>query len=138
MERIRKLSLKKAGIISTGVGAINIVLHLLLMLNILPYTWVSGGMVQSFEQAYQISRMTIAITFITMLIKLLASEIIPLKLNRFGRIVLSIFLIINIPFDFLMVIGQLLGTIFEKCFTSILTIILLLADFRLAVEKRIE
>ena len=65
-----------------------------------------------------------------------ALTIIQVKLNKFWGIILSAFLIITLPLSFVGVIQQFLGTPFEKCITSVITIIGFLADTRIAFEKR--
>lgn len=61
---IRKFDLRKAGIISATVGAINICIHLLVMANIIPYLWVNGGRTESFEAAVQTSTSSIILTIV--------------------------------------------------------------------------
>ena len=136
LEKIRSTSLKKAGYISIAVGMINIVLHILVITAVLPYQWVNGGRTASYTDAVSISSSSIVITVISMFITLLAAQIIPVHFNRFFGIALSVFLIATLPFDVIGIIQQFLGTPFEKCFTSILTIVVFLADTRVAFEKR--
>ena len=92
---IRKFDLKKAGWISASIGGINIVVHLLVIAGIIPYLWVNGGRTESLEAARQISTQSIIMTVVNIFIALIASRIIPLKLNRFWGIVLSVFLIVT-------------------------------------------
>ena len=103
---------------------------------LLPYTWVNGGRTEDFATACQISFSSIVITLINMVICAIASQIIPVKFNRFWGITLSAFLIVTLPFDIIGIIQQFLGTAFEKCFTSIITILVFLVDIRIAFEKR--
>lgn len=133
---IRKFDLRKAGIISVSVGVINICIHLLVIANIIPYLWVNGGRTESFEAAVQTSRGSIILTIINILIALIASQIIPIKFNKFWGIVISAFLIVTLPLTLVGVIQQFLGTMFEKCVTGIVTIIGFCSDARIAFEKR--
>ncbi|MCQ2584548.1 MAG: hypothetical protein MJ185_03070 [Treponema sp.] len=133
---IRKFNLKKAGWISASVGGINIVVHLLVIASIIPYLWVNGGRTESLEAARQLSTSSIIMTVINILIALIASQIIPVKLNRFFGIVLSAFLIVTLPLTLVGVVQQFLGTTFEKCVMSIVTIIGFCSDTRIAFEKR--
>ena len=133
---IRKFDLKKAGYISVSIGVINIIVHILVITGILPYLWVNGGRSESFAAAQSISFSSIIITVISILITLIASQIIPIRLNKFWGIAISIFLIVTLPFSFVGIISQFLGTIFEKCVMSIVTIVGFCADTRIAFEKR--
>ncbi len=136
LEWIRKFSLRKAGICSVIVGITNIIVHILVVANIIPYLWVNGGRTEAFEAAQQISISSIGMTIVNVLIALVASQIIPIKFNKFWGIVLSVFLIITLPLTLVGVIQQFMGTIFEKCVMGIITIIGFCADTRIAFEKR--
>lgn len=136
LEWIRKFNLRKAGYCSITVGVINVILHILVIVSVLPYTWVNGGRTESFSQAQSISANSIIMTIINILIAALASQIIPVKFNRFWGIAISVFLIVTLPFGVIGIAEQFLGTIFEKCFTSILTIVGFCSDVRIAFEKR--
>jgi len=136
LEWIRKFNLKKAGICGAVIGGINIIVHILVIVNIIPYLWVNGGRTESFAVAQQISTSSIIMTVINILIALIASQIIPIKLNKFWGITLSIFLIITLPLSLIGVIQQFLGTTFEKCVMGIVAVIGFCADTRIAFEKR--
>ena len=136
LEQIRKFNLKKAGYIGLIIGIINIIVHILVITGVVPYTWVNGGMSKSFEAAQSTSFSSIIITFINIMITLIASQIIPIKLNKFWGKTISIFLIATLPLTLLGIFEQFLGTMFEKCVMSIVTIIGFCADVRIAFEKR--
>lgn len=136
LEWIRKFNLRKAGWISASIGGINIIVHLLVISNIIPYLWVNGGRTESFEAAQQISVDSIILTVINIIIALIASQIIPIKINKFWGIVISAFLILTLPLTLVGVAQQFLGTAFEKCVMSIVTIIGFCSDVRIAFEKR--
>ena len=133
---IRKFDLRKAGICSCVIGGVNIIVHILVIANIIPYLWVNGGRTESFAAAQQTSTSSIVVTIVNILIVLIASQIIPVKLNKFWGIALSAFLIITLPLTLIGIIQQFLGTIFEKCVMGIVTIIGFCADTRIAFEKR--
>ncbi|MDD4370477.1 MAG: hypothetical protein PHD56_05335 [Anaerostipes sp.] len=133
---IRKFDLKKAGICSVVIGIINICVHICVILSIIPYTWVNGGLTESLEAARQISASSIIMTIINILISLVASGIIPVRFHPFWGIVLSAFLIITLPFSFWGILQQFMGTTFEKCVMSLVTILGFCADTRIAFEKR--
>jgi|GEM_PF-1005742 len=133
---IRRFDLKKAGYVSVLIGIINILVHILVITGIIPYLWVNGGRSESFSAAQSTSFSSIIITLISILITVIASQIIPIRFNKFWGIVISVFLIVTLPLSFIEIIFQFLGTIFEKCVTSIVTIVGFCADTRIAFEKR--
>ncbi len=133
---IRKFDLKKAGYISVLIGVINIIVHILVITEVLPYLWVNGGRSESISDAQSASFSSIIITVISIIITLIASQIIPIRLNKFWGIAISVFLIATLSLSFIGVIAQFLGTIFEKCVMSIITIVGFCADTRIAFEKR--
>ena len=133
---IRKFDLKKAGYISVSIGVINIIIHILVITGVLPYLWVNGGRSESFTAAQSASFSSIVITVISIIITLIASQIIPIKMNKFWGIAISVFLIVTLPLSVVGIISQFLGTIFEKCVMSIVIIVGFCADTRIAFEKR--
>ena len=136
LEWIRKFDIRKAGICSVVSRGIGIVLHILVIANIIPYLWVNGGRTETFAAAQQISTSSIIMLLVNILITLIASRIIPVRLNKFWGILLSTFLVITLPVTLVGVIQQFLGTPFEKCVTGIVTIIGFCADTRIAFERR--
>ena len=136
LEWIRKFSLKKAGFISVAIGLLTIIVHVLVITGIIPYLWVNGGRSESFEVAQQTSFSSIIIILISIIITIIASQIIPIKFNKFWGIVISVILIVTLPLSFFGIIEQFLGTMFEKCVMSIVTIVGFIADTRIAFEKR--
>lgn len=137
IEKIRKYNIKKAGFISIAIGIVAIAVHVLALLQILPYEWINGGRSPSYQAAFQTSISSIVMILISIMITLIASKIIPLKLNKFWTVLLIIWLWIGVPLDLIGIIQQLLGTSFEKSFMSIVTAIGFLMDFRIALEKRL-
>ncbi len=137
IEKIRRFNIQKAGYISIAVGIVAIFVHVLVMSHVLPYTWINGGRSISYQAAFQTSLSSIVTIFISILITLIASKIIPLGLNKFWTILLIIWLWIGIPLDLIGIAQQFLGTTFEKSCMSIVTIIGCMMDFRIALEKRL-
>lgn len=136
LDKIRQFNLKKAGCGACIIGMINILVHFFVMFQIIPYTWVNGGRTESLMAAHELSVSSIIMTAINILIALVATGIIPIKLNRFWGIVLSAFLILTLPLSFIGIIQQFLGTMFEKIVMSIVTILGFCFDIRIAFEKR--
>ncbi len=136
LEWIRHFDLRKAGIINIAISVINIIVHILVIKGVLPYQWVNGGRTPSFEAAQQISSSSIFIMIPGIIITLFASQIIPVKFNKFWGIAVSALLILLLPVSFIGIIQQFLGTMFEKCVMSIITIIGFCTAARVALEKR--
>lgn len=136
LTRIRKIDLKKAGYGNCIIGLINIVVHLLVIIQIIPYTWVNGGRTESLIAAQELSVSSIFITLFSILINLVAAQIIPIRLNRVCGIALSAFLILTLPLSFIGIIQQFLGTMFERVVMSVVTIVGFCCDTRIAFEKR--
>ena len=109
---IRKYDLNKAGYVSCSIGIITIIVHILVIIGVLPYLWVNGGRSESFSAAQSTSFSSIVITVISILITLIASQIIPVRLNRFWGIAISAFLIVTLPLSFIGIVSQFLGTLF--------------------------
>ncbi len=136
IERIRKISIKRAGLCALIIGTVAIMVHIMVIAQIIPYTWVNGGRTTTYLEAKDISKTSILILLVNMLIVLVASKIIPVKLNKIAAILLSVFLIATLPLSLVGVIQQFLGTTFERSIMGIITIIGFLADVRIALEKR--
>lgn len=136
LNKIRQFDLKKAGYGACIIGLFNIMVHMFVIFQIIPYTWVNGRRTASQVAAQEISVSSIIMTVINILIALVATQIIPIKLNRIVGITLSAFLILTLPFSFIGIIQQFLGTMFEKIVMSVVTIIGFCFDTRIAFEKR--
>lgn len=105
LEWIRKFDLRKAGICSVVSRGIGIVLHILVIANIIPYLWVNGGRTETFAAAKQMSTSSIVMLLVNILITLIASRIIPVRLNKFWGILLSTILVITLPVTLVGVTG---------------------------------
>lgn len=138
IEKIRSFNIRKAGVISLIIGIIGIMVQILMLTHVIPYTWINGGRLPSYQAAVQNSYPSIILILLNIPITLIASRIIPIKLNKFWTIVLIIWLWASIPLDIIGIAEQLLGTLFEKTCMSIITIIGFMMDFRMAAEKRFK
>ncbi len=130
---IKKIGLKTAATASVIIAVVTILIHLLVILQIIPYTWINGGRSASFEAASQASWVSIIILVIFIFIYLWAGRIIPI--TRFKRL-FTVILWLMFAYACLGIIMQFLGTPFEKAVTGVLCILNAIATFRLAIKKR--
>lgn len=136
LSKLKSINIKKAGMISVCLILLTVILHLLVIYQIMPYTWINGGRSASYEIARQTSITSIWVLLIDMIITLIAGKLIPLKLNKFFAVILAVYLWLQVPYTFFGFVLQLLGTIFEKCCMSLVVIAILITKLRMAVEKR--
>ena len=130
---LKKINLKTAGIISVVIAMITITIHTLVILKVMPFTWINGGRSGTFEIAKQTSTISIIILIAGIFISLWACGII--RYLKFTRVLTAI-LWISFAYNCIGIILQFLGTPFENLFTSILCIINAIVTYRLAIEKR--
>lgn len=136
LNKLKVIDLKKAGIASAALTLLTILVHLLVIFQILPHTWINGGRVASFDIARQTSINGIWFLLFDILVSLIAGGIIPLKLKKGFAVVLAVYLWIQVPYTLFGFIIQLLGTVFEKLFMSVIVFVLFVSKLRLALEKR--
>jgi len=130
---IKKINLRTAGLISVVISLITIAIHTLVIFKVMPFTWINGGRSETFEIAKQTSTISIIILIVGIFISFWACGIIHFK--KFKKLLTAI-LWISFAYACIGIILQLIGTPFERFFTSILCIINAIATFRLAIEKR--
>ena len=68
LDKIRGFDLKKAGYMGATIGILNIALYILVLFEILPYTWVNGDRTESMAAARDISSSSILLTIVNILI----------------------------------------------------------------------
>ncbi len=133
---IKRIGVKQAGTIYISMNILTVIVHLLVIFGIMPYTWTNGGRSATYEIARQISLNSIPYFIVLTGIIVVASGMVKVKWNSATKIIISILLWINIAYTFLGLIFQLLGTPFEKVAMSVVCIISIIMGIRLAVEKR--
>lgn len=133
---LNKIGLKQAGLIFILVSIITIGVHLLVIFNVMPYTWINGGRSESFEIARQTSLRSILIFVFGIPITLLACDIIRIRWTKISIVVISIWLWINFALTCFGFVEQLLGTPFEKSVMSVVCAVGAIVGIRLALEKR--
>ena len=133
---IKKIGLKQAGLIFITMSITTIIVHLLVILNLMPYTWINGGRSASYEIARQTSINSIPYFVIQIALVLFVSGIIPVRWNSVVKKIISILLWIMVVYTCMGLIMQLFGTPFEKIVMSLVCAISIIAGIRLAIEKR--
>lgn len=129
---LKKINLKAASIICIAISILTIILHLLVIFKIIPFTWVNGGMSETFEIAFKTSFIGIVILLLGIPIYVVAGGWISFKKFKW---LLTFLLWAIFVFSCVSIVMQLFGTPFEKMFTSLLCLINAVMVFRLAIEK---
>lgn len=131
-DTIRYVSMKTAVILGICFYSFTILIHVLVISGILPYTWVNGGGSDSFATQLQLSIISIIICIIGGLFTFFAAEN---KAGRFDRGITIIcwFLVVLCSVGLMQ---QLLGTAFEKGVCSFIVLLGIISNLRLAVEIR--
>ena len=133
MNWIRKLDLKVAAYVNIAVIIVAIIVHFLVMIQVMPFTWINGGRSVNLAAAQQTSITSIAVLTVMILINLWACALLPIKKLM---ILLKVLLWILFAYSIFGMIQQLFGTAFERFSMSILCITNMIMYFRLAIEKR--
>jgi hypothetical protein len=132
LEKLRKVNLKTAVIMGICFYSLTMLLHVLIIRCVIPYTWVNGGRSDSFATQLPISIINIIICILGGVFTLVVGGNIFYKYKS-GRNVICWFFVVLWSFGFLQ---QLLGTPFEKMFCSLLLLLGVMSNLRLAIEKR--
>ena len=112
--------------------SLTISIHVLIISGIIPFTWVNGGRSDSFATQLPISIINIIISIIGGVFTLLVGGNTLYKYKR-GITVMCWFFVVLWSFGF---IQQLLGTPFEKMVMSLLLLLGVISNMRMAIEKR--
>jgi hypothetical protein len=112
--------------------SLTIFIHFLIISKSIPYTWVNGGRSESFAEQLPISVINSVISIIGVVFTLIVGRI---KLNKYKRgiTVLCWFFVVLWSFGF---IQQLFGTPFEKMVCSLVLLIGVISNLRMAIEKK--
>jgi hypothetical protein len=133
---MKKIEAKTAGIIFLLMMAVTIIVHLLVIIKIIPYEWVNGGKINSYDETFSIAVLSIIILIIISLFTLISSTILNVKLSRIPKIILKIISWILVVYFAFIIILQFIGTNFEIFFMSIVCLVSFLCSVRIAINKR--
>lgn len=132
LEKLRKINIKTAVYMAIGFYALVILLHILIISGALPFTWVNGGRSESFATQLPISIINIIIAVIGAAFTLIVSRN---KLYKYKKQISFVFWFF-VALWFVGFMQQLLGTPFEKMVLSLLLLLGVVSNLRMAIEKR--
>ncbi|MGX4599106.1 hypothetical protein [Faecalimicrobium sp. JNUCC 81] len=133
LDLIKGISVEVAGYLAVTMLVLIIIVHGLIILKILPYTWINGGKSTSYESQRKQSILGIIVLTISIVLLLVASEIITVSIPSILFSIVHIVLWIMVILLVVSIIMQLLGTYFEKYVMSIIAFILLVCVLRIAI-----
>lgn len=131
MKIIRRISINTALVLGLCFYAISILLHVFVLIGILPYTWINGGLSESLSAQIPLSIFNIIVSLIGILFTLVAGGYLPFKFKK-GTTLISWFFVVFWSIGF---VQQLLGTPFEMYVLSLLLLLGVISNLRIAIEK---
>ncbi|MDX8288615.1 hypothetical protein SLL00_02375 [Metabacillus indicus] len=111
--------------------SLTILIHVLVISKSIPYTWVNGGRSESFTDQLPISVLGIVISIIGAVFTLIVGRIKRYKYKK-GINILCWSFVVLWSFGF---IQQFFGTPFEKIVCSLVLLIGVISNLRMAIEK---
>jgi hypothetical protein len=132
LEKLRKINMKTAVFMGICFYSLIFLIQALIISGIIPFTWVNGGRSESFAIQLPISIMNTIISIIGGVFTLIVGGNILYKYKR-GITVICWFFVVLWSFGF---IQQLLGTPFEKMVISLILLLGVISNLRMAIEKR--
>ena len=130
--KLRRMNMKTAVIIGICFYSLTILINVLIISGIIPFTWVNGGRSESYATQLPISIINIIISIIGGVFTLIVDGNILYKYRRGITIICWLFVVLW-SFGFIL---QLLGTPFEKMVCSFILILGVISNLRMAIEKR--
>ncbi|WP_226671595.1 hypothetical protein [Metabacillus litoralis] len=131
-ENLRKINIKTAVFMGICFYSLSVLIHILIISGIIPLSWVNGGRSDSIATQLPISIVNSVISIIGGTLTLIVGANRLYKFNREISIILWLFVIFW-SFGF---IQQLFGTPFEKIVCSLLLLLGVISNLRMAIEKR--
>ncbi len=133
LEKLRKVNMKTAVYMGICFYFLTLLIQVLIISGIIPFTWVNGGRSESLATQLPISIINIIIAIIGGVFTLIVGGN---KLSKYKRGITFVcwFFVALWSFGFLQ---QLLGTPFEKMFMSLLLLLGVISNMRMAIEKKL-
>jgi hypothetical protein len=132
LEKLRKVNLKTAVLMGIYFYSLTMLLHVLIISGVIPFTWVNGGRSDSYDTQLPISIINIIICIVGGVFTLIVGGNTLYKFKKV-RTVICWFFVLLWSFGFFQ---QLLGTPFEKLVCSLLLLLGVISNLRMAIEKR--
>jgi hypothetical protein len=132
LEKLRKVNLKTAVLMGIYFYSLTMLLHVLIISGVIPFTWVNGGRSDSYDTQLPISIINIIICIVGGVFTLIVGGNTLYKFKKV-RTVICWFFVLLWSFGFFQ---QLLGTPFEKLVCSLLLLLGVISSLRMAIEKR--
>jgi hypothetical protein len=132
LERLRKINMKTAVFMGICFYTLTILIHVLIISGLIPFTWVNGGRSESFATQLPLSIINTIISIIGGVFTLIVGGNILFKYKR-GITVICWFFVLFWSFGF---IQQLFGTPFESMVCSLILLLGVFSNLRMAIEKR--
>jgi hypothetical protein len=124
--------MKSAVIMGLCFYSLTILIHVLIISEIIPFTWVNGGRSETFAAQFPLSIISATIAIIGGVFTYVVGRNTGTKYKRGITAILWFFVILwTIGF-----IQQLLGTPFEKLVCSFIVLLGIISNLRMAIEKR--
>lgn len=130
LDLIKSINLEVAGYLAVAMVVLTIIGHGLVVLKVVPYTWINGGRSISYESQKKQSLLGIIVLIMIIPFLLIASNIVTVTI---GDSIINIMLWVVVVFLVISTIMQLLGTTFERYVMSVVVIILLVCVLRMAL-----
>ncbi len=112
--------------------SLTILIHFLIISKNIPFTWVNGGRSESFAEQLPISVINIVISIIGVVFTLFVGRSKLYKYKRRITVICGFFVVLW-SFGF---IQQLFGTPFEKMVCSLVLLLGVISNLRMAIEKK--
>ena len=132
LEKLRKINMKTAVLMGLCFYSLTILINVLIISGIIPFTWVNGGRSESFTTQLPISIINIIISIFGGVFTLFVNGNILYKYKR-GITIICWFFVVLWSFGFIL---QFLGTPFEKLVCSLVLLLGVISNLRMAIEKR--
>ncbi|WP_100407860.1 hypothetical protein [Bacillus solitudinis] len=132
IKKLRKINMETAVFMGIIFYSMTILIHVLIISGIIPFTWVNGGRSESFATQLPISIINLIISIVGGVFTLIVGRNILYKYKR-ALTVICWFFVVLWSFGF---IQQLFGTSFEKMVCSLILSLGVISNVRMAIEKR--
>lgn len=132
LKSIRRINLRTAVLMAISFYSITILIHLLIIIETIPFTWVNGGRSPTLAAQLPLTFSNIVFSIIGAIFIIFVGQKKNDKFNR-GISIVCWFLVFFWIFG---LVQQFFGTPFEKMVCSFVLLLGVLSHYRIAIEKR--